>query len=175
LRSYKAFISCSTPVHLIKTETKKKKTTISVGSPATPATMVILLPISPRALAEVAAIPEKAEVAEEAAPAKGTTTTTVAVAVLLANPRSLATLAAVAAMTGNQRWLAMPTAAEAALIANNPRSSVMPAALVGLRRPVTPALAEATAVANLEKLTMTLNAMDAHWWSCCPCVPTLGS
>jgi hypothetical protein len=92
---------------------------------------------------------------------------------------TLATLAVVAAVIANQRNLAMPTAEAAALIAN-PRSPVMPVALVSLtlRRPVTtPALAEATAVANLGtgKLTTILSALVALGWSCCPCVQTLGS
>jgi hypothetical protein len=101
-----------------------------------------------------------------------------AVAGLHANPRRLATLVAVAAVVGNQSMLALPTE-KAALIAN-PRSPVMPVALVSLtlRRPVTtPALAEATAVANLGtgKLTTILSALVALGWSCCPCVQTLGS
>jgi hypothetical protein len=99
-----------------------------------------------------------------------------AVAGLHANPRRLATLVAVAAVVGNQSMLALPTE-KAALIAN-PRSPVMPVALVSLtlRRPVTtPALAEATAVANLGtgKLTTILSALVALGWSCCPCVQTL--
>ncbi|CAD6258080.1 unnamed protein product [Miscanthus lutarioriparius] len=91
--------------------------------------------------------------------------------------RRLATLPAVAAVIGIQSRLAMPTA-EVALIAN-PRSPVMPAALVGLRRPATPALVvvEATAVANpgTGRLMTTLSALVAPGWSCCPCVQTLGS
>jgi hypothetical protein len=97
---------------------------------------------------------------------------------LHAYPRRLVTLAAVAAMVGNQSMLALPTA-KAALI-SNPRSPVMPVALVSLtlRRPVTtPALAEATAVANpgTGRLTTILSALVALGWSCCPCVQTLGS
>jgi hypothetical protein len=166
LRSYKPFTLCSTLVHQkIKTNCKQKKT-INMGNPATPVMMVILL-ISPGAPAEVAAILAMVAMLvnkEVAAMARPVSMAAVAV-LLLANPRRLVTLAAVAAVIANQGRLSMPTTAVAqpvalavllGVLANLERLVI--ALLANLGRPMmTLALAEAivVVVANPGSLTMT--------------------
>jgi hypothetical protein len=156
---------------------------INLGSPA-PATLAAVGAVLALATTEVvvamgteveASVRGTSMIARKATHARSPTMPA-AVAGVHANPRRLATLVAVAAVVGNQSMLALPTA-KAALIAN-PRSSMTPVALVGLMKPVTtPALAAATAVANpgTGRLTTTLSALVALWWSCCPCVDSLGS